>query len=206
MSKRANRKFSISRRIGQPLWGEDKKSLQKRNYPPGQHGVHSFGKRKSEYGVQLLAKQKLKMYYGDIREKQFKSIFAVAKKLKGDTGKNLIGLLESRLDAFIYRCKLVPTIFAARQFVTHKHIRVNGSIVNIPSYRLKVTSVVEIIKNSRIINVIMKTLEKEDRQIPDYINFNKSHLSATYTRIPSLDDVPYPVKIEPHHIVEFYSR
>jgi small subunit ribosomal protein S4 len=206
VSKRANRKFSISRRIGEALWGSDRDPYNKKNYPPGQHGASSFSKRKSEYGRQLLAKQTLKMYYGDIREKQFRSIFAEAKRVRGDTGENLIGLLESRLDAFIYRCKLVPTVFAARQFVSHKHVMVNGETVNIPSYFLKVNDVVEVNAKSKDSISIADALSREDRKVPGYIAFDEANLQATYKRIPVLTDVPYPVIIEPHHIVEFYSR
>ena len=206
MSKRQNRKFSISRRIGEALWGGEKDPFNKRNYPPGQHGSAGFGKRKSEYGTQLLAKQKLKMYYGDIREKQFRSIFAEAKRLRGDTGENLIGLLESRLDAFIYRCKLVPTMFAARQFVSHKHVKVNGKSVNIPSYVLKINDVVEVRDKSKTMNVISESISRTDRDIPEYITFNSNELKAVYNKVPVLAEVPYPVVIEPHYIVEFYSR
>jgi len=206
VSKREKRKFSISRRIGEALWGGDKDPYNKRNYPPGQHGVGAFGKRKSEYGTQLLAKQKLRMYYGDIREKQFKSIFNEASRLRGDTGENLIGLLESRLDAFVYRCKLAPTTFAARQFVSHKHVKVNGKTVNIPSYNLKPDDVVEVKDSSKAMPSIADSLSRTDRDVPDYIAFNSTDLKAVYSKVPLLVDVPYPVVIEPHYIVEFYSR
>jgi small subunit ribosomal protein S4 len=206
VSKRKNRKFSISRRIGKSLWGDPKDPSNKKNYRPGQHGVSSFGKRPSEYGIQLLAKQKLRMYYGDISENQFRLIFEKAKRAGGDTGKNLIGLLESRLDAFVYRCKFVSTMFAARQFVSHKHIKVNGRCINIPSYNLKPTDVVEVCAKLKDSAVIAHSLTKPDRKVPDYINLNIKELKAIYRKVPVLEDVPYPVVIEPHYIVEFYSR
>ncbi len=204
MTKRSNRKFAISRRIGQPLWGDTKDPSTQRNYPPGAHGASGF-KRVTEYGKQLLAKQKLKLYYGDIREKQFRSTYNEAVRKKGDTIENLIGLLESRLDSFVYRCGLAPTVFAARQFVTHKHVTVNGQVVNIPSYKLKAEDVVEVRDRSKNLTVIAQSLDKKN-SVPDYVNFDSKNLRATYMKVPSYSEVPYPVEMNPNLVIEFYSR
>ena len=205
MSKRLKRKFGISRRIGAALWGTDKDPYHKRNYPPGMHGASGY-KRGTEFGTQLLAKQKLKKYYGDIREKQFKMIYKEANRKKGDTAENLIGLLESRLDAFVYRSKFVPTMFAARQFITHKHVKVNGKCVNIPSYRLKPEDVVEVRDKSRKLLTVLESAERNEREVPEYIKLDSSVLQATYLKIPTLVEVPYPVQMEPNLVIEFYSR
>lgn len=205
MSKRLKRKFGISRRIGAPLWGTDKDPYHKRNYPPGAHGASGY-KRTTEFGTQLLAKQKLKRYYGDIREKQFKMIYQEASRKKGDTAENLIGLLESRLDTVIYRSKFAPTVFAARQFVNHKHIRVNGKCVNIPSYRLKPEDVIEVRDKSKKLLIILESAKRNEREIPEYISLDSSTLQATYLKIPCLAEVPYPVQMEPNLVIEFYSR
>ncbi len=205
MSKRLNRKFGISRRIGAPLWGTAKDPQHKRNYPPGVHGASGY-KKSTEFGTQLLAKQKLKKYYGDIREKQFKTIYKEANRRRGDTGENLIGLLESRLDVLVYRSKFVPTMFAARQFVTHKHVQVNGKVVNIPSYRLKPEDVVEVREASKKLLVVLDAAQRNEREVPDYIKLEAPTLKATYLKVPALSEVPYPVSMEPNLIVEFYSR
>ena len=205
VSKRVNRKFGISRRIGAALWGTSRDPYHKRNYPPGVHGASGY-KKSTEFGTQLLAKQKLKKYYGDIREKQFKAIYKEANRRRGDTSENFIGLLESRLDAFIYRSKFVPTVFAARQFVTHKHIKVNGKVVNIPSYRLKPEDVVEVKEASKKLLVVLEAAQGNEREVPDYIKLESSTLQATYLKVPALAEVPYPVPMEPNLVVEFYSR
>ena len=205
MSKRLNRKFGISRRIGAALWGTDKDPYHKRNYPPGVHGALGY-KRTTEFGTQLLAKQKLKKYYGDIREKQFKMIYKEANRKKGDTAENLIGLLESRLDTFVYRSKFAPTVFAARQFVTHKHVKINGKCVNIPSYRLKPEDVVEVRDKSKKLSIVFESAERNEREVPEYIKLDTSALQATYLKVPSLVEVPYPVQMEPNLVIEFYSR
>lgn len=205
MSKRHNRKFGISRRLGASLWGSAKDPVNNnKNYPPGVHG--SIGYRKlSDYGEQLKAKQKLRKYYGDITESQFRGIYAEAVRRKGDTGQNLVGLLESRLDAFIYRMGVVPTIFAARQFVNHKHVMVNGKVVNIASYRLKVGDVVEVREFSKNLLIIQSALQSVG-SVPDYIEFDQSKLSGRYVRIPVLEEIPYALQMEPHLVIEFYSR
>ncbi|MFQ3307280.1 MAG: small subunit ribosomal protein S4 [Candidatus Midichloriaceae bacterium] len=205
MSKRLNRKFGISRRIGAALWGSDKDPVHKKNYPPGMHGSSGY-KRHTEYAIQLLSKQKLKKYYGDIREKQFISIYNEANRKKGDTGENLIGLLESRLDALIYRSKFAPTVFASRQFITHKHVMVNGKTVNVPSYTLKSGDVVEVREKSRNMTVLMESVERSDREVPEYITADFSKFKATFLKAPSLSEVPYPVQMEPNLVIEFYSR
>lgn len=205
MSKRLNRKYGISRRIGAALWGTNKDPYNKRNYPPGVHGSSGY-KKATEYGTQLIAKQKLKKYYGDIREKQFKAIYAEASRKKGDTSENLVGLLESRLDAFVYRSKFVPTVFASRQFITHRHITVNGKIVNIPSYRLKPNDIVGVRDKSKKLLVVIEAKERGERDTPEYIKVDNSNFQATYLKIPVLAEIPFPVRMEPNLVVEFYSR
>ncbi|RST66223.1 30S ribosomal protein S4 [Candidatus Aquarickettsia rohweri] len=205
MSKRLNRKYGISRRIGAALWGSEKDPCHKKNYPPGVHGVTGY-KKTTEYGTQLIAKQKLKKYYGDIRERQFKSIYKEASRRKGDTGENLIGLLESRLDAFVYRSKFVSTMFSSRQFITHKHVKVNGKVVNIPSYVLKINDVVEVKEASKKLVIVFEAKERNDRDVPEYIKADNSKLQATFLKMPALSEVPYPIQMEPSLVVEFYSR
>ena len=207
MSKRHAVKYKISRRLGESLWGRAKDPVNRRSYGPGQHGAASKGKKKlSDYGTQLHAKQKLKAYYGNITEKQFAKLYAEAIRMKGDSSENLIGLLESRLDAVIYRMCVVPTVFAARQFISHGHIRVNGKRVNIPSYQVKEGDVVELKESSKQLALVLDALQSPERDVPEYIDMDEKALKATYTRKPKLADVPYPVKMEPHLVVEFYSR
>jgi small subunit ribosomal protein S4 len=205
VTKRNNRKFGISRRLGVNLWGMAKDPVAKRNFPPGQHGLLGY-KKLTDYGVQLQAKQKLKRYYGDITEKQFAKVYTEAARRKGDTGENMIGLLESRLDAVVYRAKLVPTVFAARQFVNHGHVLVDGKRVNIGSYRLKPGQVVQVREKSRQLTLVVESTQSNDRPLPDYLEFNPVEFSVKYTRIPTLSEVPYPVQMEPNLVVEYYSR
>jgi len=205
MTKRSEAKYKIDRRMGQNIWGRPKSPVSRREYGPGQHGQRRKGKL-SDYGVQLRAKQKLKGYYGDISERQFHGIYQEAIRLKGDSGANLIGLLERRLDAIVYRAKFVPTIFAARQFVNHGHVKVNGRRVNIPSYRLKVGDVVEVKESSRQLPLVLEATALAERDVPDYLEVDHSRMTAKYLRIPGLNEVPYPVMMEPHLVVEFYSR
>jgi small subunit ribosomal protein S4 len=205
MSKRSSAKYKIDRRMGQTIWGRPKSPVNRREYGPGQHGQRRKGKL-SDYGVQLRAKQKLKGYYGDISEKQFRSVYTEAIRLKGDSGANLIGLLERRLDALVYRAKFVPTIFAARQFVNHGHITVNGRRVNIPSYKVKVGDVVEVKEASKQLALVLEATGLAERDVPDYLEIDHSKMTAKLLRIPGLGDVPYPVMMEPHLVVEFYSR
>ncbi|WP_259780470.1 30S ribosomal protein S4 [Aestuariispira ectoiniformans] len=204
MSKRHNSKYKIDRRLGVNLWGRPKSPINSREYGPGQHGQRR--KKPSDFGTQLMAKQKLKGYYGNIGEKKFKKYYAEAVRRRGDTGENLIGLLEQRLDAVIYRAKFVPTVFAARQFVNHGHVRVNGKKVNIASYMVKEGDVVSVRDKSREIPMLLEAIASAERDVPDYIEADHNKLTATFVRMPKLEDVPYPVQMEPNLVIEFYSR
>jgi len=205
MSKRIEAKHKIDRRLGENLWGRPNSPLNARAYGPGQHGQRRKGKT-SDYGLQLRAKQKLKGYYGSITEKSFHRLYTEAARVKGDTGENLIGLLESRLDAIVYRAKFVPTVFAARQFVSHGHVLVNGKRVNIPSYRVRPGDKVELRERSRQLAIVLEANQLAERDVPDYVEVDHGKQSATYVRVPALADVPYPVQMEPNLVVEFYSR
>lgn len=202
--KRPNAKYKIDRRLGCNLWGRPKSPYNSRQTGPGQHGGRR-GKL-SDYGLQLMAKQKLKGYYANIGERKFRRYFAEASRMRGDTGQNLIGLLERRLDTVIYRAKFVPTMFAARQFVGHKHITVNGQIVNIPSYLVKEGDVIEVRERVKQLAVVQQAEEDPSREAPEYIEVDSKARKATFLRVPQLEDVPYPVQMEPQMIVEFYSR
>lgn len=204
MSRRHSTKHKIDRRVGENIWGRAKSPVNRRPYRPGQHGQGRRAKV-SDYGMQLMAKQKLKFYYGDITEKQFRRTYDEAARRKGNTAENLIGLLESRLDAFVYRSKFVPTVFAARQFVNHGHVKVNGKKVNIGSYRLKPGDVVEIREKSQAMELVLGAIQSAEREIPDYVEIGNKGMSATFVRIPELADVPYPVQMEPAQVVEYYS-
>ncbi len=205
MTKRINAKKKISRKLGASLWGQAKDPFAKRNYRPGQHGASPKG-RSSDYGMQLRAKQRIKFYYGNISEKQFFNTFTLASKSKGDVSENFIALLESRLDAVVYRANFVPTVFAARQFVSHKHVTVNGKIVNIASYRLKIGDVVQVREKSRQLAIVLDSTQKMERDVPSYLKFEKETLSVTLTVKPAFAEVPYPVEMQPHFVTEFYSR
>ena len=205
MSKRIRAKYKIDRRLGENIWGRPKSPVNKREYGPGQHGQRRRSKP-SDFGIQLRAKQKLKGYYGNITEKQFKGIYNEAVRLKGDTSENLIGLLERRLDAAVYRAKFVPTVFAARQFVNHGHVMVNGRRTNIPSYRLKVGDVVEVRDRSKEIPMVLEAAQSPERDVPDYVDVDYKKMTVAINRIPALGDVPYAVQMEPNLVVEFYSR
>jgi small subunit ribosomal protein S4 len=205
MTKRHQAKYKIDRRMGQNVWGRPKSPVNHREYGPGQHGQRRKGKL-SDYGVQLKAKQKLRGYYGNILERQFRGIYAAARRLKGDTGANMIGLLERRLDAIVYRAKFVPTVFAARQFISHGHIKVNGRRVTIPSYKVKVDELVEVKDKSKQLALVLESIGLAERDVPDYVEVDHSKMTAKLTRIPLITEVPYPVQMEPHLVVEFYSR
>ncbi|MGY6709606.1 MAG: 30S ribosomal protein S4 [Rhizobiaceae bacterium] len=205
MSKRHSAKYKLDRRLGENIWGRPKSPVNRREYGPGQHGQRRKGKL-SDFGLQLRAKQKLKGHYGDISEKQFRKTYEEANRRKGDTPDNLIGLLESRLDAVVYRAKFVPTIFAARQFVNHGHIKVNGRRVNIPSYRCKPGDVIEIREKSRELAIVLEASQMAERDVPDYMEVDHSKMVATYNRVPGLADVPFAVQMEPNLVVEYYSR
>lgn len=204
MTKRLESKYKINRRLNENLWGRAKSPINKRAYPPGQHGQKR--KKPTDYGVQLMAKQRLKGYYGNITEKQFRRAYFEAIRRRGDTSENLIGILERRLDAVVYRMKLVPTVFAARQFINHGHVLVNGRRCNIASMQVKVGDVIEVRGKGKDMVVVQEALASAEREVPDYIDMDKAKLRATFTRVPLLADVPYPVKMEPNLVVEFYSR
>jgi len=205
VTKRNQRKYGISRKLGASLWGRAKDPVHSRNYPPGQHGLVGFRKR-TDYGEQLLAKQKLKLYYGDITEKQFRKIYEEAARRKGDTGENLVGLLESMLISVVYRCNLAKTVFQARQLISHGHVMVNGKRTNVSTYRLRPGDVIEVREKSKQAAFIQEAIALKERHLPDYIEFDDGKLHAKYLRLPVLADVPYPVEMAPHIVVEFYSR
>ncbi|WP_299425382.1 30S ribosomal protein S4 [uncultured Shimia sp.] len=205
MTKRTAAKYKIDRRMGENIWGRPKSPVNRRDYGPGQHGQRRKGKL-SDFGTQLRAKQKLKGYYGDMTEKMFRRIYAEAERVKGDTGENLIGLLERRLDAVVYRAKFVATVFAARQFVNHGHVLVNGKRVNIASYRVKEGDVIEVREKSKQLAILLEATQLNERDVPDYIDADHNKMTATFVRTPGLSDVPYPVVMEPNLVVEFYAK
>lgn len=203
MSKRLKSKYKINRRLGENLWGRPKSPVNRREYGPGQHGQRR--RKPSDFGIQLMAKQKLRGYYGNITEKQFRRVYAEASRKRGDTSEMLIGLLERRLDAVVYRMKFVPTVFAARQFVNHGHVMVNGRRVNIPSYRVREGDVVEVRERSKQLGIVLESVESPERDVPDYVEVDHAKMKGTFIRIPKLADVPYPVMMEPNLVVEYYS-
>jgi small subunit ribosomal protein S4 len=205
MSKRLSTKYKIDRRMGENIWGRPKSPVNRREYGPGEHGQRRKSKI-SDFGVQLRAKQKLKGYYGNISEKQFRKIYAEAGRIKGDTSENLIGLLESRLDAIVYRSKFVATVFAARQFINHGHIKVNGQKVNIASYRCKPGDQIEVREKSKTLTFVLEANQLAERDVPEYITADHNKMTSSFISVPVLADVPYPVVMEPNLVVEFYSR
>ncbi len=204
MTKRLESKYKLNRRLGENLWGRPKSPVNRRDYRPGQHGERR--RKPSDFGIQLAAKQKLKGYYGNITEKQFRNIYAEAVRRRGDNSQNLIALLERRLDAVVYRMKFVPTVFASRQFVNHGHVFVNGRRVNIPSYRVKEGDVVEVKEKSKSLAVVLEALDLAERDVPDYLEVDHKRVRGTFVRTPEFADVPYPVQMEPHLVIEYYSR
>ncbi|MCT8003690.1 30S ribosomal protein S4 [Sphingomonas sanguinis] len=204
MSKRQSAKYKLDRRMGENIWGRPKSPVNKREYGPGQHGQRRKGKM-SDFGLQLRAKQKLKGYYGDVTEKQFKACYQEAARMKGDTSQNLIGLLEQRLDMIVYRAKFAPTIFAARQLVSHGHIRVNGVKCNIASRRCFVGDEISLGSKATEMALVLEAQQLAEREVPDYVTAD-GNTKVALTRVPTLDEVPYPVKMEPNLVVEFYSR
>ncbi len=207
MTKRIDCKYKISRRLGVSLWGNAKDPYNKRGYAPGQLALLApSAKRPQDYGTQLREKQKLRGYYGNITERQFRKIYHEAARRKGDTGENLIGILESRLDTVVYRMGLVSTPFAARQFVSHGHVRVNGKKVNIPSYQVSEGDTVEVKEKSKQMTVVLEMIQNPERSVPDYIEFDNAEMKAKYIRTPKLAEVPYPVVMQPNFVIEFYSR
>ncbi|MDZ4691090.1 30S ribosomal protein S4 [Terricaulis sp.] len=204
MTKRIQAKYKSDRRFGQNLWGRPKSPVNKRQYGPGQHGQRRKGKT-SDFGLQLVAKQKLRMYYGNITEKQFRKTYEEAARRKGNTAENLIGLLESRLDAFIYRSKFAPTPFSARQLVNHGHVKVNGRRVTIASYLVKVGDVIEMREKAKAMALVLEAVQSGERDTPDYIEVDPKGMTARYQRVPVLADVPYAVQMEPNLVVEYYA-
>ena len=205
MTKRLNSKHKVDRRLKVNLWGRPKSPFNTRAYGPGQHGQTKTSKP-SDYGIQLQAKQKLKAYYGNINERQFRNIYKKASMLKGDTSENLIGLLERRLDAVIYRAKFATTIFSARQLINHGHVKVNGKRVNIPSYTVKDGDLIELKDASKQINLFQESIISQEREIPEYLEVDTKEFKGRFLRAPLLHDVPYPVTMEPNLVIEFYSR
>lgn len=204
MGKRESSKYKIDRRLGVNLWGRPKSPVNRREYGPGQHGQRR--RKPTDFGTQLMAKQKLKGHYGNIGEKQFRRLYDEAVRRKGDTGENLIQLLERRLDAVVYRMKFVSTVFAARQFVNHGHIRVNGKRVTIPSYQVRDGDEITVREKSRELQDVLIAVQSAERDVPDYLEVDHSKMTGRYVRAPGLADVPYPVQMEPNLVIEFYSR
>ena len=205
MTKRLNSKHKIDRRLKVNLWGRPKSPFNKRAYPPGQHG-QSKNSKLSDYGTQLQAKQKLKSYYGNINERQFRNVYRKAIMKKGDTAENLIGLLERRLDAVIYRAKFSSTIFSSRQFINHGHVKVNGKKVNISSYSVKEEDSIEIRDKSKQLAIIDIALANKERETPEYIQMDQKNKKFKFVRIPKFEEVPYPIVMEPNLVIEYYSR
>ncbi|MBL27223.1 MAG: 30S ribosomal protein S4 [Rhodospirillaceae bacterium] len=204
MSKREQSKYKINRRLGVNLWGRAKSPVNRKEYGPGEHGQRR--KKVTDFGTQLMAKQKLRGYYGNITEKQFRRTYDEAVRRRGDTGENLIGLLERRLDIIVYRLNLVPTVFAARQFVNHGHVNVNGRRVDIPSYQVKEGDEIAVRPKSKNMAMVLESVQVMEREIPDYLEFDADKLVGKFIRQPLIVDVPYPVQMEPNLVIEFYSR
>jgi small subunit ribosomal protein S4 len=205
MTKRVNAKHKIDRRLGENIWGRPKSPYNKREYGPGEHGQRRRGKL-SDYGQQLRAKQKLKGYYGNITERQFRGYYKEASRKTGDTGEQMIGLLERRLDSVVFRAKFVPTPFSARQLVNHGHVSVNGKRVTIPSYLVKEGDVIELRGKAKDLALVLEAAKSSEREVPDYIDADHGKMSAKFVRVPKLAEVPYAVQMQPSLVVEFYSR
>ncbi len=205
MTKRINSKHKVDRRLKVNLWGRPKSPFNTRNYPPGQHGQNKKGKP-TDYGIQLNAKQKLKSYYGNINERQFRNVYRKALRKKGDTTENLVGLLETRLDTVIYRAKFAPTVFSARQLINHGHFRVNKKKVNISSYTVKENDLIEVKDKSKSLTIIEGCLSSKERDVPEYIQHDSKNKTAKLVRVPKFADIPYPTVMEPKLVIEYYSR
>jgi len=204
MTKRLASKYKICRRLGVNLWGRPKSPTNRRDYGPGQHGQRRR-RKPSDFGIHLAAKQKLRGYYGNIGERQFRRLYEEASRRRGDTSETLVALLERRLDAVVYRLRFVPTVFAARQFINHGHIRVNGRRVNIPSYRVKEGDVIEVRERSREIPMVLEAIESVERDVPGYLDVDYKKMRGTFLRTPEFAEVPYPVRMEPNLVIEYYS-
>ena len=205
MTKRINAKHKVDRRLKVNLWGRPKSPFNTRNYPPGQHGQSRKGKP-TDYGIQLNAKQKLKSYYGNINERQFRNVYRKALKKKGDTTENLVGLFETRLDTIIYRAKFAPTVFSARQLINHGHFKVNKKRVNISSYTVKENDLIEVKDKSKTLTIIEGCLSSKERDVPEYIQHDSKNKTAKLVRVPKFADIPYPTLMEPKLVIEYYSR
>jgi len=205
MTKRLASKHKVDRRLKVNLWGRPKSPFNSRNYPPGQHGKTKRGKP-SDYGTQLEAKQKMKFYYGNMNERQFRNTYRKAMKRKGNTTENLVAFLERRLDTVIYRAKFATTVFSARQLINHGHIKVNGKKVNIPSYLIKEEDTIEVKEKSREITTIVGSLVSKEREVPDYIQMDEKNKKAKFVRVPKFSEIPYPTIMEPNLVIEYYSR
>jgi small subunit ribosomal protein S4 len=205
MTKRESAKYKLDRRMGENIWGRNKSPVSKRAYGPGQHGQRK-SRKLSDYGTQLHAKQKLKGYYANINERQFRRYYEEASRRTGDTGEHMIGLLERRLDAIVFRAKFVPTVFASRQLVSHGHVAVNGKRVTIPSYLVKEGDTIELRAKAKDMALVLEAVKNTERDVPDYIEANHTKMSAKFLRTPKLNDVPYAVQMQPSLVVEFYSR
>jgi small subunit ribosomal protein S4 len=204
MTKRIQAKTKICRRLGVNLWGRRKNPLARRDYAPGEHGQKR--RKLSDYAQQLAAKQKLRRYYANMTERQFRRAYETASRQRGDTAENLIGLLERRLDTVVYRVNLAPTPFAARQLVNHGHVLVNGRRVNVPSYQVREGDTIEIAERSKNHPHMLESVQHPERDVPEYLTFDNKGLKAQFVRIPKLSDVPYPVQMEPNLVIEYYSR
>ena len=205
MTKRLASKHKVDRRLKANLWGRPKSPFNSRNYPPGQHGKSKRGKA-SDYGTQLEAKQKMKFYYGNMNERQFRNIYRKAIQKKGNTSENLVGFLERRLDTIIYRAKFATTVFSSRQLINHGHIRVNGKKVNIPSYLVKEDDSIEVKTKSKDLAIIAGSIVSKEREIPDYIQMDEKNRKAKLIRVPKFSEIPYPTLMEPNLVIEYYSR
>lgn len=205
MTRILKAKYKVDRRLKCNLWGRPKSPFNKREYPPGIHGQNKR-RKPSDYGIQLMAKQKLKCYYGYITEKQFRNLFVKATRVKGDTSENFVELLERRLDSVIYRMKFVPTIFSARQFVSHGHILVNGKKVTIPSFCVQDEDIIEVKEKSREIPIVLEAMSSTERDVPEYISVDFDKMKGKFLKGPKLNDIPYPVMMEPNLVIEYYSR
>lgn len=204
MSKRLQSKFKIERRLGANLSGRAKSSFNKRNYGPGQHGAER--KKLTDYGTQLHAKQKFKGVYGNISEKQLRKYYAEAIRRKGDSSENLVGILETRLDSVVYRLKFVNSVYAARQFVNHGHVTVNGKRVNIPSYLVKPGDEIAVRSKAKEMAIVIEALAATDRNVPDYMTLDEKEMKGTFIRVPTFSEIPYATQMEPNLVIEFYSR
>jgi len=205
MTKRSASKHKVDRRLKVNLWGRPKSPFNSRNYPPGQHGKSKRGKL-SDYGIQLEAKQKMKFYYGNMNERQFRNVYLKAIKKKGNTSENLVGILERRLDTIIYRAKFAITVFAARQLINHGHVKVNGKKVNIPSYLVKPEDSIEIRDKSKDLTIVTTSISTKERDVPEYIQMDEKNKKAKLIRVPKFSEIPFPTMMEPNLVIEYYSR